>query len=67
MCDMTHAYVCHDACIGRPFSARELQQCDQWQDLRDVLESHLLDVSTSTGNATPRGWGGGRGGDGGGG
>jgi hypothetical protein len=30
---------------GRPFAARELRQCSEWQDLRDVLESGLLDVS----------------------
>jgi len=44
--------------IDRPFSTRELRQCDQWQDLHDVLESHLLDFFTSTSDATPRGGGG---------
>ena len=32
---------------------RELRQCDQWRDLRDDLESHLVDVSTSTSDAKP--------------
>jgi hypothetical protein len=30
---------------GRPFGARELRNCEAWQDLTQLLRSGLLDVS----------------------